>query len=624
MRSIVFVAAAMLIAGTASADKIKVEKADDLPRHTYRIDVKPSELLTDEAAYEALAAQVRQDTEELLATYDIQDKKTLQGLYSVLQKIHFAAGDYDAALEYLEKARALEEKESQKLMMGQVSYSYVDALEAGEAGSDAFRAALREGITRRVSELPWDVVQDMVQMLNAQMQMLSENLLVGLIQGKMDPAVEKAGHLSGDQAKGLIGMHSALSTVVPYKEEISGAMSEVMASHETEEKPNIWPERAVTFSGDEGYSPVVVGVWDSGVDTGVFGERNFVNPDETIDGKDNDNNGFVDDVHGIAFDFHGEPDPALLYPLGDAAERRGELEAEIKGFTDLTSGVESEEAVAFRKRMSELETDEAKPMMESLNLYSHHAHGTHVAGIATRGNPYAKVLTARLTFDHRMIPELYTKEIMERTAKGYQQTVDYFQKHGVRVVNMSWGFSIPEIEGNLEANGVGEDAEERREKAREMFEIARKGLYNAMQSAGDVLFCVAAGNSDNDVEFDEFIPSSFDLPNVLVSGAVDQAGEATSFTSEGRTVRVYANGFEVDSYVPGGNRVKFSGTSMASPNVANLAAKLIARDPTLSPEETIRLIIEGASDMGSDGKTMMVIDPKRSMELLAERHHTSP
>jgi subtilisin family serine protease len=151
-----------------------------------------------------------------------------------------------------------------------------------------------------------------------------------------------------------------------------------------------------------------------------------------------------------------------------------------------------------------------------------------------------------------------------------------------------------------------------------MFKIAKKDLYEAFQSAPDVLFVGAAGNSDNDVEFDEFIPSSFELPNLLITGAVDQAGEATSFTSGGQTVKVYANGFEVDSYVPGGRRMKLSGTSMASPNVTNLAAKLLARDPSLTPREVIELIEAGAEDFGQD-TPMFVINPKRSMELLEEK-----
>ena len=102
------------------------------------------------------------------------------------------------------------------------------------------------------------------------------------------------------------------------------------------------------------------------------------------------------------------------------------------------------------------------------------------------------------------------------------------------------------------------------------------------------------------------------------AGAVDQAGEATGFTSFGRTVEVYSNGFEVDSYVPGGRRMKLSGTSMAAPNVTNLAAKLLARDPSLKPEDVIRLIKDGAEDFGKD-KPMFVINPKRSMELLEKR-----
>ena len=110
----------------------------------------------------------------------------------------------------------------------------------------------------------------------------------------------------------------------------------------------------------------------------------------------------------------------------------------------------------------------------------------------------------------------------------------------------------------------------------------------------EILFVTAAGNDDNDVEFDVVIPSNFDLPNLMVVGAVDQAGEPTGFTSGGRNVRVYANGFEVESYVPGGETMKMSGTSMASPNVCNLAAKLFTLEPALTPAQVRELIEKGA------------------------------
>ncbi len=147
------------------------------------------------------------------------------------------------------------------------------------------------------------------------------------------------------------------------------------------------------------------------------------------------------------------------------------------------------------------------------------------------------------------------------------------------------------------------------------FGIERKGLYEAIQSAPDILFVCSAGNSDSNNGFNEDIPSSFKLPNLLTVGAVDQAGDEASFTSYGDTVVVDANGYQVESYLPDGVRVRFSGTSMASPNVTNLAAKLLALDPSLKPDEVIALIRDGAT-ASEDGRHL--IDPTRSMELTGE------
>jgi subtilisin family serine protease len=103
--------------------------------------------------------------------------------------------------------------------------------------------------------------------------------------------------------------------------------------------------------------------------------------------------------------------------------------------------------------------------------------------------------------------------------------------------------------------------------------------------------------------------------------AVNQAGDETSFTSHGETVLVDANGYHVDSFVPGGARLKLSGTSMASPNVTNLAGKLFALDPALTPTQVIALITDGAT-CSDDGRRNL-IDEKRSVELLHRRHAVS-
>jgi subtilisin family serine protease len=78
-------------------------------------------------------------------------------------------------------------------------------------------------------------------------------------------------------------------------------------------------------------------------------------------------------------------------------------------------------------------------------------------------------------------------------------------------------------------------------------------------------------------------------------------------------------GFEVEAPVPGGVRMKLSGTSMASPQVANLAAKLLALKPGLTPVQLKAAILDGAERQpGADGKPTRVnlINPRRSAALL--------
>lgn len=125
------------------------------------------------------------------------------------------------------------------------------------------------------------------------------------------------------------------------------------------------------------------------------------------------------------------------------------------------------------------------------------------------------------------------------------------------------------------------------------------------------MFVTAAGNANSDATFGEFIPSSIVLPNLLTVGAVDRAGDEAPFTSYGPTVAVHANGYQVESYLPGGKRVALSGTSMASPNVANLAAKLLAAKPALKPAEVIA-IIRDTADKSSDGRRTLM-NPAKAM-----------
>ena len=61
--------------------------------------------------------------------------------------------------------------------------------------------------------------------------------------------------------------------------------------------------------------------------------------------------------------------------------------------------------------------------------------------------------------------------------------------------------------------------------------------------------------------------------------------------------------------------MKWSGTSLAAPQLANLAAKMLALDPGLSPQDIMRLVRENADPLpGQPGR--IIINPKRAIEAL--------
>jgi subtilisin family serine protease len=598
-----------------AAAKIPITKLSDLPPHSYKIADKPSVLLTNKEAILALAKAVEKDMEADLAKYDIQDQTANRRMYGALLTIAMLQEDYPAAKKLVTIVRDLQEKPAQKLTSGLLA----DAImKTRESGAPDPHAALRSNLEGMLRALPYQEVQDILKTNKGSFEVTSLNLISGNIQASVDPAFSN-GMLSQDLASGLVQAGYVVADILPYKDDIIAAYKAVLDANKTELKADIWAARDVTLDETMKLTPVTVGIWDSGVDVALYPKQLWTNPKEIPgNGKDDDKNGFVDDVNGIAWSLHSDVESALLFDIDKAVGNSAMYKGDFKGFEDVRANLDTPEATALKQKMSKLSQDQVKPLVEGLTAYAQYAHGTHVAGIAAKGNPAARLLACRITFDYHAMPEKPTVEQSTKDGDAMAKSVAYFKTNSARVVNMSWGGDLKSIERALEVNNAGGTPEERRALARKLYDIGYNKLYNAIKGAPNTLFVIAAGNSDNDVKFDEVMPSSFKLPNVLVAGAVDQAGEQTSFTSFGN-VDVYSNGFEVDSYVPGGDHMKLNGTSMSAPNVTNLAAKLWAMNPNLTVEQVKQYIIQSADEKKSGEKTIRLMNPKASVSAATGR-----
>ncbi|MEM6581614.1 MAG: S8 family serine peptidase [Pseudomonadota bacterium] len=597
-------------------EKPVISRKDDLPRHTYQLDVPVTDLYAPEnrEVLLALANEVQADILSNLEAYNITDDSTVQDFYSVLGVIALLENRWQDYLDLLEQQRSLESKEATRLTMGM----YGEALAKAQLSDNDPSADLRANLESSLESLNYDLVQDNIKSAKGRTEILSEALVMGSLDSSYQPIVDRNnGQISYDIASALVGTSFTLDHFLRDAPLINEVYTAYITEHDVA-KPDIWEARQYNLSENTDATPVTVAIWDSGVDTsiGTFQPLLWRNPHETADSnQDNDNNTYVDDVHGIAYDLDANRESSLLYPVGEFDEDIQVMQRRVKGLGDIQSNVDSEEAAELRRKLSSLEQDQVAGFLESLNIYGNYAHGTHVAGIAIEGNPFIRILVARMTYGHTLIPEEPTLEKAEAQAAMFRDVIDYFKTYGVRAVNMSWGGSLRGIEEALEANNAGGTVERRKALARQIYTIVDSALRKAIQGAGDILFITSAGNSDNDVTFDEFYPSSYDFPNIISVGAVDAAGDETSFTSLGK-VDIYANGFEVESYVPGGDRIKFNGTSMSSPQVLNLAAKLLALNPQLTTEELRQLILDGSDAKELSSRTIQLLNPAASVALL--------
>lgn len=596
-----FIVCVALVAATAAVaqDRKRIDKAADVPRFTYKIDGSLEDVIRDDAKFKPLAQAVRRDTESVLAQYEIADKAELRQLLGIIAQLDYLEGRYDDAMQGAQKIRALQDKPADRLLSGLQLRAQVAAQKAtGSTTSEAFRAEVARVIAAELATLPYATIENDIKTSKGRAETLGETMVLGNVRNVLQPTVARTGTLSSDLVPGVVGAKYVLATALPLKKTLIDTYSAYLAAHKVE-KTDIWAARDVILPPGRGLAPVRIAVWDSGVDTALFADRVLTD----ASGK----------VAFVAFDRYGEPSPSVLFPLPAAVrERWPQMRSRVKGFSDLRSNVDSPEATELKQYLSTLSPDQYQAASEEIRIASIYAHGTHVAGISVAGNPYARLAVARIEFGYKLLPDpCPTPELEAKGARNYQSFVDFMKKEGVRVANMSWSSNVKARERTLELCGIGATTDERATLARAYFDQAKKALMNAMASAPQILFVASAGNSNSDSTFTESYPSSIVLPNLLTVGAVDKAGDEAPFTSYGPTVVVHANGYQVESYIPGGQRVAQSGTSMSAPQVTNLAAKMLAVNPALTPPEVIR-IIRDTADKTADGRRVLV-NPKKAI-----------
>ncbi len=579
---------------SSGAGRTIVKRAEDLPLRSHRLDRLPSEYLTSPIQDLApLAARLEADLLADLERYDIRDAATLRDRYTALATLAQLRGDWASVPQWTAQGRQLQEKAGARLTSGVLADLMARCRQEGRDG-----AWLSAQVRQHFGAMPWSDVAEIAKSAKGSLETYSPDVLVGAFQSQFDPIARNGeGIVQESVALGIVAARLQMDMLGAFKAALVDGLQAVIDANGQEARADIWTPRTFAIAADADAAPVVVGVWDSGVDLALFSAAP---------------NG------GIAFEDDGQPAQELLRPLGEAAARWPQIAQLLKGNFDQKAALDTEEARQYRAELSGLKAREVKSFLEDMSLAGIYVHGTHVAGIAVEGNPFASVFTATMLWSHEIEPKVPTEARSRQLAAAYATTIDALKRAGARVVNMSWRVGPKMYEDALAFHNVGATPEVRRAEALRLFNIESDALEAAIAQTPDILFIAAAGNEDNDADFQRYIPAGYSLANLITVGAVDRAGAETSFSTFGKTVVVHANGFEVDSLLPGGQRMKLSGTSMASPQVANLAAKLFSLRPALTAVAVKELILQGAERLdigeGRHGRVNLV-HPRRSAAL---------
>jgi subtilisin family serine protease len=201
-----------------------------------------------------------------------------------------------------------------------------------------------------------------------------------------------------------------------------------------------------------------------------------------------------------------------------------------------------------------------------------HGHGTHVAGIiGAVAQPQAGVAGVARKVSIMAVKYYSDKNPGAVNLANTVRAINYAVDHGARIINYS--------------GGGPEFSEEE---------------YLAIRRAEEkgVLFVSAAGNEHQNTDKLEnyYYPSAYGLSNIISVAATDMNNRLLTSSNWGKKkVDVAAPGEGIYSTLPAGRYGSMTGTSQATAFVSGVAALLLAKNPSLTPQQ-LKSIITSSVD----------------------------